>query len=191
MLRREGITVSKSSTYAAVEAAIKHWIPKVTETELLEYLASRCNERLVEENFFTSDAIKQIIDDSDQVELEKSSTSLEVDSALRKDHAERVKSFMSSTSSSASSSKKGQSNGSKAFKEMPDDVSVVMLKKLLPPSRNKWSWSISKDAANQRFLIRNQIVGSVSKSWQLDGEKAAAQQALAEAWQLHESHGGI
>eukprot|EP00974_Lingulodinium_polyedra_P100992 9784862-Lingulodinium_polyedra.AAC.1 len=66
MLRREGVALSTSSIVAACKVAIKHCVPNVIESELLAYLASRCNERLVGDNVSIPDATKAIMGVSGQ-----------------------------------------------------------------------------------------------------------------------------
>ena len=71
--------------------------------------------------------------------------------------------------------------------DLPLDVPLAAVRALLPSSKNDnypWYWRVWKDTRNRRWQAHHGLIGSVSRSWPVRGERDAAIALLQECWQI-------
>lgn len=188
-----------ASTYSIVMSACSHFLPGISEQELLEILANRTSlDQLAEEGFLESEVLNSFaIDESDIQEFEKSGQAAKEAHMYTKAHRQhlteyRAKTAGTSKGSASSSAAKPAKQSSKRLppKPFPCNTEFQTVFDLLPPADALGRWRLSKDGVNQRWLVTHKTLGSCSRSWKLHTEVDSALQVLRHAWKLHAETGG-
>lgn len=169
----------------------------INEDVLTEILATRETERITDdENVTDVDVLASAVDDADLEELTKAEATFHASKAYKadlKDHAAKHLAGKPKAKPKAAPKAKGKAKAAAAGPDPPAEPNPDIhaewtaenMRKFLPPVEDKYSWTMSKDDVNRRWLVSHKLHGSCSRAFELYGEQRGAALTLQYAWAHH------